>query len=170
MEELMNKIEGTPSKSSKTKKKTPEKDTRQRESSVVSLKQTQCRICEVDAAVKENNVLECSVCFKRMHADCHKPPLKVTLIDTFDWECPECKMCRECKETTDEDKIIMCEMCDRAVHIHCLEPPLEKVPSKKWFCSDCINCEKCQKKVQPVKEKDEAIWNSKRQRICEACE
>lgn len=73
--------------------------------------------------------------------------------------------------------IIICEMCDVAVHIHCLDPPLQKVPSTSWYCSDCIECLSCNKKLSPVTKYDQAKWNewsdkrdpNSKKRLCSPC-
>lgn len=116
------------------------------------INQDQCVKCmKVTDVSKELEVLECSQCKSRYHDTCHTPKLNASLVkktlnanNGAKWECPDCKKCYVCNMANEENKIIICEMCDIAVHIHCLNPPLQKVPSKSWFCNDCVSCMSCE--------------------------
>lgn len=34
-------------------------------------------------------------------------------IRKYAWHCTDCKLCAECNDTADEDKMLFCDMCDR---------------------------------------------------------
>lgn len=37
----------------------------------------------------------------------------VSRIRSYEWQCPDCKICAQCKENADEDKMLFCDTCDR---------------------------------------------------------
>lgn len=40
-------------------------------------------------------------------------PNIVPRIKSYAWQCPDCKICAQCKENADEDKMLFCDTCDQ---------------------------------------------------------
>ena len=117
-----------------------------------------------------NDTLQCAQCGQVMHGDCHKPPLSAQLCKRFDWECPNCKACKECMKAGDESRLLICEMCDQSTHLHCMDPPLSAVPTTSWFCKSCIECSFCTKQMPPISKLSHGYWlDGSRDRLCEDC-
>jgi len=123
----------------------------------------------VGAVTEVNDVLQCSRCEKTLHGKCHAPPLQSNLVKRFEWECSDCKVCKECARSDEENKIIICEMCDQSAHIHCLDPPLKEVPVYAWYCQSCVSCNFCAKKLQPLNNAKEGHWLDGVDRLCSQC-
>lgn len=34
-------------------------------------------------------------------------------IQSYAWQCTDCKTCAQCHDPADEDKMLFCDMCDR---------------------------------------------------------
>jgi len=41
-------------------------------------------------------------------------------IRKYAWHCTDCKLCAQCNDTADEDKMLFCDMCDRGYHFELL--------------------------------------------------
>eukprot|EP01138_Halocafeteria_seosinensis_P013394 gb/GECG01013680.1/.p1 GENE.gb/GECG01013680.1/~~gb/GECG01013680.1/.p1 ORF type:complete len:1396 (+),score=187.77 gb/GECG01013680.1/:1-4188(+) len=46
--------------------------------------------------------------------------------------------CRECGSREEPDRMLLCEHCGSVFHLECLDPPLDRIPSGKWFCRECL--------------------------------
>lgn len=79
-------------------------------------------------------------------------------IESYGWQCTDCKSCVRCEQSSNEDKMIFCDLCDRGFvfsmfkwsnnivlkyvafffcryHIFCVG--LKKVPSGNYICTEC---------------------------------
>ncbi|KAK3914146.1 PHD finger protein 10 [Frankliniella fusca] len=121
-----------------------------------------CRVCEGD---KNKNklgrpeaLIHCASCDKSGHLSC----LDLTVdmmphIRKYSWHCTDCKLCAQCNDTADEDKMLFCDMCDRGYHIYCVG--LRKVPEGRWHCQECALCASCGARDPGGTEEHQAIQN-----------
>ncbi|KAJ3082989.1 PHD finger protein 10, partial [Quaeritorhiza haematococci] len=100
-------------------------------------------------SIPPNVLLICSQCRLRHHPKCVDldDPVLISKIQTYQWHCPNCKMCTICNEAGDEAKMLFCDTCDRGYHMYCLQPPLTKLPEGEWLCSQCAVCTSCGKRA-----------------------
>lgn len=105
-----------------------------------------CRVCSGDRLKNKlgnpEALVHCASCEKSGHLSC----LDLTVdmmphIRKYSWHCTDCKLCAQCNDTADEDKMLFCDMCDRGYHIYCVG--LRKVPEGRWHCQECAVCASC---------------------------
>ncbi|XP_034237090.1 supporter of activation of yellow protein isoform X2 [Thrips palmi] len=105
-----------------------------------------CRVCNGDRLKNKlgraEPLVHCASCEKSGHLSC----LDLTVdmmshIRKYAWHCTDCKLCAQCNDTADEDKMLFCDMCDRGYHIYCVG--LRKVPEGRWHCKECAVCASC---------------------------
>ncbi|XP_015753554.1 PREDICTED: PHD finger protein 10-like, partial [Acropora digitifera] len=65
----------------------------------------------------------------------------VAVIQTYPWQCMECKTCIICRDPFDEDKMLFCDECDRGYHSFCVG--LKQIPVGRWTCDMCGMCASC---------------------------
>ena len=97
-----------------------------------------CKACG-QPIPRRTKYLQCSVCRRAFHERC----LDEILADSSvarepNWQCADCKACKECGKGGNEKFLLLCEQCDRGVHTYCLKPPLKKVPTGDFYCDECI--------------------------------
>ncbi|KAJ8331911.1 hypothetical protein BDV3_004588 [Batrachochytrium dendrobatidis] len=84
------------------------------------------------------NLMSCVDCPASVHPLCLKfTPEKLAIVQSHDWQCPECKCCVICEEKEDPENLLLCDQCDRGSHIYCLNPPLDAIPEGDWICQKC---------------------------------
>lgn len=66
------------------------------------------------------------------------------------------KVCEECREIENDDRLLFCDYCDDAYHTYCLKPILVEVPTEKEIWA----CPLCQKELENL-EKEEKINREK---------
>lgn len=44
----------------------------------------------------------------------------VSVIQTYHWQCMECKTCTVCQQPHHEDEMMFCDKCDRGYHTFCV--------------------------------------------------
>ncbi|EPY88415.1 hypothetical protein CB1_000174005 [Camelus ferus] len=59
------------------------------------------------------------------------------------WQCPECKVCQNCKQSGEDSKMLVCDTCDKGYHTFCLQPVMKSVPTNGWKCKNCRICVEC---------------------------
>jgi hypothetical protein len=74
--------------------------------------------------------LVCYKCRTKHHPQCleFEDPVLIAKCQTYQWSCPNCKLCTACKKPDHDEKLLFCDNCDRATHMFCLEPPLDELP------------------------------------------
>ncbi|KAG0735647.1 hypothetical protein G6F16_008324 [Rhizopus arrhizus] len=77
------------------------------------------------------------------------------IVQSYDWQCIDCKSCLVCLSKTDEDKIVICNYCDRGYHTFCCNPLLEHIPEGDWYCDQCSSMPS--PPYSPTKQQDEMI-------------
>ncbi|XP_033628093.1 supporter of activation of yellow protein-like isoform X2 [Asterias rubens] len=99
-----------------------------------------CGLCLKDSSENKMGMYEkmihCSQCDNSGHPSCldmNEPMVEV--IETYPWQCMECKTCFHCGDPTHEDKMMFCDMCDRGYHTFCVG--LQDIPTGLWACESC---------------------------------
>ncbi|KAF2367258.1 Zinc finger PHD-finger [Trinorchestia longiramus] len=105
-----------------------------------------CKVCflgkEKSKTGKAEGLIVCAKCSSSSHASCvDLNPSMIPRINSYGWQCMECKNCMQCNSAEDEDKMIFCDLCDRGYHIYCVG--LRRVPNGRWHCKECAMCNSC---------------------------
>ncbi|XP_068228636.1 uncharacterized protein [Palaemon carinicauda] len=109
-----------------------------------------CKVCtgtkNKNKGGKPEPLIICSNCRSASHPTCIDLTLvMVPKIESYAWQCMDCKSCVTCSDPDDEDKMIFCDMCDRGYHIFCVG--LRRVPNGRWHCKECAVCSSCGSKT-----------------------
>ncbi|ESO87689.1 hypothetical protein LOTGIDRAFT_127265, partial [Lottia gigantea] len=106
------------------------------------VKETTCRRCEIKNKNKKRirrikeEIINCSECGAGGHPTCLELTEEmVGVIQTYPWQCMECKTCVECMDPYDEDKMMFCDRCDRGYHTFCVG--MKAIPTGRWECKSC---------------------------------
>lgn len=54
----------------------------------------------------------------------------VRVIQTYRWQCMECKTCTVCQQPHHEDEMMFCDKCDRGYHTFCVG--MDSIPTGEW--------------------------------------
>ncbi len=55
----------------------------------------------------------------------------VSEIQTYRWQCMECKTCTVCQQPHHEDEMMFCDKCDRGYHTFCVG--MDSIPTGEWM-------------------------------------
>ncbi|XP_009866385.1 PREDICTED: histone-lysine N-methyltransferase 2C-like, partial [Apaloderma vittatum] len=69
--------------------------------------------------------------------------IQVTPLKRAGWQCPDCKVCQNCKHSGEDNKMLVCDTCDKGYHTFCLQPVMDAVPTNGWKCKNCRVCAEC---------------------------
>lgn len=105
-----------------------------------------CGIClkgsEANKKGFPEDLIHCSQCENSGHPTCLDMNTQlVAVIQTYPWQCMECKTCIICRDPFDEDKMLFCDECDRGYHSFCVG--LKQIPVGRWTCDMCGMCASC---------------------------
>ncbi|XP_067215549.1 fap1 adhesin isoform X2 [Linepithema humile] len=103
-----------------------------------------CKMCLkiLNKHNKSEILIQCGTCNGNVHPSCIDLTLDmVPHIQSYAWQCTDCKTCAQCHDPADEDKMLFCDMCDRGYHIYCVG--LRRVPQGRWHCQECAVCANC---------------------------
>ncbi|CAK9817191.1 PHD finger protein 10 [Anthophora plagiata] len=103
-----------------------------------------CKMClkTLNKHSKNEVLIQCGTCNGHVHPSCIDLTLDmVPHIQSYAWQCTDCKTCAQCHDPADEDKMLFCDMCDRGYHIYCVG--LRRVPQGRWHCQECAVCANC---------------------------
>ncbi|XP_076685405.1 PHD finger protein enhancer of yellow 3 isoform X2 [Andrena cerasifolii] len=103
-----------------------------------------CKMClkALNKHSKNEVLIQCGTCNGHVHPSCIDLTLDmVPHIQSYAWQCTDCKTCAQCHDPADEDKMLFCDMCDRGYHIYCVG--LRRVPQGRWHCQECAVCANC---------------------------
>ncbi|XP_076639739.1 PHD finger protein enhancer of yellow 3 isoform X2 [Colletes latitarsis] len=103
-----------------------------------------CKMClkTLNKLSKNEILIQCGTCNGHVHPSCIDLTLDmVPHIQSYAWQCTDCKTCAQCHDPADEDKMLFCDMCDRGYHIYCVG--LRRVPQGRWHCQECAVCANC---------------------------
>jgi len=88
------------------------------------------------------DLIHCSQCENSGHPSCLDMNQQlVAVIQSYPWQCMECKTCVICRDPFDEDKMLFCDECDRGYHSFCVG--LKQIPVGRWTCDMCGMCASC---------------------------
>ncbi|KAI7906060.1 uncharacterized protein BX663DRAFT_250263 [Cokeromyces recurvatus] len=86
----------------------------------------------------KRELLKCFDCHRNVHPQCCElDKISAEIVQTYDWQCNDCKSCLVCQSKNDESKIVICNRCDRGYHTFCCNPPLKYIPKDDWYCEQC---------------------------------
>ncbi|KAI6657742.1 Zinc finger protein ubi-d4-like [Oopsacas minuta] len=99
----------------------------------------QCDFCtEVTSPKKTEKLVSCADCGRSAHPSCLTFGPKIALnVQTYRWQCLECKECIICGRADNDEKLLFCDYCDRGYHMYCLSPPMNSPPEGVWICVLC---------------------------------
>uniref|UniRef100_A0A8C6L253 PHD finger protein 10 n=1 Tax=Nothobranchius furzeri TaxID=105023 RepID=A0A8C6L253_NOTFU len=99
-----------------------------------------CGIClkgkEANRKGKPEALIHCSQCENSGHPSCLDMSEElVRVIQTYRWQCMECKTCTVCQQPHHEDEMMFCDKCDRGYHTFCVG--MDLIPTGHWICDVC---------------------------------
>nr|XP_043886083.1 PHD finger protein 10 isoform X2 [Solea senegalensis] len=99
-----------------------------------------CGICqkgkEANKKGKPEALIHCSQCDNSGHPSCLDMSEElVRVIQTYRWQCMECKTCTVCQQPHHEDEMMFCDKCDRGYHTFCVG--MDSIPTGLWVCEVC---------------------------------
>uniref|UniRef100_A0A672GPE8 PHD finger protein 10 n=1 Tax=Salarias fasciatus TaxID=181472 RepID=A0A672GPE8_SALFA len=99
-----------------------------------------CGICqkgkEANKKGKPEALIHCSQCDNSGHPSCLDMTEElVSVIQTYRWQCMECKTCTVCQQPHHEDEMMFCDKCDRGYHTFCVG--MDSIPNGLWVCEVC---------------------------------
>ncbi|KAJ3643563.1 hypothetical protein Zmor_026265 [Zophobas morio] len=101
-----------------------------------------CSVCHAQNKRGPNDrMVSCRECSNKAHYSClNGEDMMLRMYPDNTWQCPHCKTCVVCFETSDAGYLTVCAVCADAYHAGCHQPRIpDKVkPSMRWLC---INCE-----------------------------
>lgn len=104
-----------------------------------------CKECKKSSRNKlgrPEQLVRCSECGNSCHPGCLELSSEMgEVMRSYAWQCPDCKSCVTCKQSTDEETLMFCDKCDRGYHTRCVG--LKSIPSGKWICKLCAKCAVC---------------------------
>ncbi|XP_040023364.1 PHD finger protein 10 isoform X1 [Gasterosteus aculeatus] len=99
-----------------------------------------CGICqkgkEANKRGRPEALIHCSQCDNSGHPSCLDMSKElVGVIQTYRWQCMECKTCIVCQQPHHEDEMMFCDKCDRGYHTFCVG--MDSIPTGLWVCEVC---------------------------------
>ncbi|XP_038556687.1 PHD finger protein 10 [Micropterus salmoides] len=99
-----------------------------------------CGICQkgkdANKKGKPEALIHCSQCDNSGHPSCLDMNTSlVCVIQTYRWQCMECKTCTVCQQPHHEDEMMFCDKCDRGYHTFCVG--MDSIPTGLWVCEVC---------------------------------
>ncbi|XP_044260731.1 uncharacterized protein LOC123008783 [Tribolium madens] len=101
-----------------------------------------CSVCHLQNKRGPNDrMVACRECSNKAHYSClNGDDMMLRMYPDNTWQCPHCKTCVICFETSDAGNLTVCAVCADAYHAGCHQPRIHEKfkPPAKWLC---INCE-----------------------------
>ncbi|XP_053116149.1 histone-lysine N-methyltransferase 2C isoform X3 [Hemicordylus capensis] len=104
-----------------------------------SKEEANCAVCDSPGDLLDQ--FFCTTCGQHYHGMCLD--IQVTPIKRAGWQCPDCKVCQNCKHSGEDNKMLVCDTCDKGYHTFCLQPVMDSVPTNGWKCKNCRVCAEC---------------------------
>nr|CAI5834723.1 unnamed protein product [Callosobruchus analis] len=85
-------------------------------------------------------MVACRECSNKAHYSClNGDDMMLKMHPDNTWQCPQCKTCVVCFETSDAGYLTVCSVCADAYHSSCHQPRItEKIRNgQKWLCCNC---------------------------------
>ncbi|KAF2882967.1 hypothetical protein ILUMI_23195 [Ignelater luminosus] len=99
-----------------------------------------CSVCHNNRKVPNDRLVACRECSNKAHVSClNGEDMMLKMYPDNTWQCPHCKTCCICFETSDAGYLTICSVCADAYHADCHKPRIvEKIKSgAKWLCINC---------------------------------
>ncbi|KAJ8918794.1 hypothetical protein NQ315_011078 [Exocentrus adspersus] len=100
-----------------------------------------CSVCHIQSKRGPNDrMIACRECSNKAHFSClNGEDMMLKMYPDNTWQCPHCKTCVVCYETSDAGYLTVCSVCVEAYHASCHQPRItEKIkPGQKWLCYNC---------------------------------
>ncbi|XP_060528253.1 uncharacterized protein LOC132703150 [Cylas formicarius] len=100
-----------------------------------------CSVCHVQSKRGPNDrMVACRECSNKAHFSClNGDDMMLKMYPDNTWQCPHCKTCVVCFETSDAGTLTVCSVCADAYHAGCHQPRIGDKAGKghKWLCVNC---------------------------------
>ncbi|CAG9863567.1 unnamed protein product [Phyllotreta striolata] len=100
-----------------------------------------CSVCHLQNRKGPNDrMVACRECSNKAHIGClNGDDMMLKMYPDNTWQCPHCKTCVVCFETSDAGNLIVCSVCADGYHASCHQPRItEKIRNgQKWLCTNC---------------------------------
>nr|CAH7755326.1 unnamed protein product [Callosobruchus chinensis]CAH7756301.1 unnamed protein product [Callosobruchus chinensis] len=100
-----------------------------------------CSVCRLQNKRGPNDkMVACRECSNKAHYSClNGDDMMLKMHPDNTWQCPQCKTCVVCFETSDAGYLTVCSVCADAYHSSCHQPRItEKIRNgQKWLCCNC---------------------------------
>ncbi|XP_056645491.1 uncharacterized protein LOC130450848 [Diorhabda sublineata] len=100
-----------------------------------------CSVCHIQNRRGPNDrMIACRECSNKAHYSClNGDDMMLKMYPDNTWQCPHCKTCVVCFETSDAGNLTVCSVCADGYHASCHQPRIiEKIRNgQKWLCINC---------------------------------
>ncbi|XP_018579889.1 PHD finger protein 10 isoform X2 [Anoplophora glabripennis] len=100
-----------------------------------------CSVCHIQSKRGPNDrMVACRECSNKAHFSClNGDDMMLKMYPDNTWQCPHCKTCVVCYETSDAGYLTVCSVCADGYHASCHQPRIiEKIKNgQKWLCINC---------------------------------
>ncbi|KAF5272217.1 hypothetical protein FQA39_LY01299 [Lamprigera yunnana] len=103
-----------------------------------------CSVCHNNKKNVNERLVSCRECSNKAHVNClNGDDMMLKMYPDNSWQCPYCKTCCVCYETSGAGNLTVCHLCADAYHSSCHEPRItERIKSGvKWLCTNCQTSE-----------------------------
>lgn len=100
-----------------------------------------CSVCHTQSKRgPSDRMVGCRECSNKAHYSClNGDDMMLRMYPDNTWQCPHCKTCVICYETSDAGNLIVCSVCADGYHAGCHQPRItEKIKNgQRWLCVNC---------------------------------
>lgn len=100
-----------------------------------------CSVCHnQNKRGPSDRMVGCRECSNKAHQSClNGDDMMLRMYPDNTWQCPHCKTCVICYETSDAGNLIVCSVCADGYHAGCHQPRItEKIKNgQRWLCVNC---------------------------------
>lgn len=100
-----------------------------------------CSVCRIQNKKGPNEkMISCRECSNKAHLSClNGDDMMLKTYPDNTWQCPHCKTCSVCYETSSAGTLYVCAICADAYHVSCHDPKImeKSKTGTKWLCHNC---------------------------------
>lgn len=100
-----------------------------------------CSVCHLtQKRGTGDRLISCRECSNKAHVGClNSGDMMLRMSPDNTWQCPHCKTCVVCYETSGSGVLVVCSICADAYHPDCHSPvvPEKTRTASKWLCVNC---------------------------------
>ncbi|KAG5884304.1 hypothetical protein JTB14_006312 [Gonioctena quinquepunctata] len=100
-----------------------------------------CSVCHIQNKRGPNDrMVACRECSNKAHFSClNGDDMMLKMYPDNTWQCPHCKTCVVCYETSDAGNLTVCSVCADGYHVGCHQPRISEKNrnGNKWLCINC---------------------------------